>query len=203
MSHDFAKDRKAKKGANATRKKTSATASKPKAAASASKTHKPNNKTKPQVYGSKPPAILWIFAISFTALVAGGLVALTKFAPRIDRSALENNTSSQPHFDFFTTLPEAKIEIDISEETASQIHYTYHLQAGSFKQQNDAERRKAELGFMGYQSHVKPVDHQNQRWYRVQIGPFNRSQVADARSTLFENGIDTFVIRSESQAANQ
>ena len=139
-----------------------------------------------------------MFAIGFTVVIAVGLVALSKFAPRVDRSVLDDNNQQQTRFDFFTTLPEAKIEIDVSEEAAQQVHYEYLLQAGSFKKQSDAETRKAELAFMGYQSHISPVDHQDQRWFRVQIGPFDsRSKVAQARGTLFENGIEVFVIKNQ------
>ena len=178
MSHDFAKGPKKKKRPTATPKPT------PK-------------KAKPK--GEKQPILLWLVAILASVGLLAGLVVLSKVAPTKTSTASKAETQ-QTQFEFFTLLPENEIEIDVPISDTQEIVFEYFLQAGSFKHSSDAESRRAELAFLGYESYVTEVIHDGKKWHRVQIGPIpTRSQLAGVRGALLENGFETLVIKREVQ----
>ncbi len=113
----------------------------------------------------------------------------------------------EARFKFYDELP--KVEVKPSEdaykvekpaESASTAQYRYVIQAGSFKDRNDAERRKANLALLGVESAVKAVDLQGKGTrYRVQIGPpMPRSKAEKTMRQLADNDIDSFASRVES-----
>jgi len=66
----------------------------------------------------------------------------------------------------------------------------YLLQAGSFKNQQDAERLKASLALLGVMSSIQSVSLNQDNWHRVRIGPFNNpTQLRETLSTLKQNNI--------------
>ena len=109
----------------------------------------------------------------------------------------------KPRFDFYTLLPEATIEVEVPPEEIAQPRATvsasserYLLQAGSFRQQEDAERRRAELLLLGLEPRVEETSGDNGRWYRVYLGPFDsRSKMAKARSLTANQDIDTLLLK--------
>ena len=109
----------------------------------------------------------------------------------------------KPRFDFYTQLREQKIEVDVepaaqfskrpAEGTLSEV---YLLQAGSFRQREDADRRRAELLLLGLEPDIEETTGDNGRWHRVYLGPFeSRSAMARARSLTANQGIDTLVLK--------
>ncbi|MBD2857506.1 SPOR domain-containing protein [Spongiibacter sp. KMU-158] len=115
-------------------------------------------------------------------------------------------------FDFFTVLPEQEVIVpDESPEIKPRTSTTsspaadniisgekYLLQAGSFRNFNDADRRRAQMILLGLDARVESVDANGDRWHRVYVGPFqSRSKLASARDTLNGEGIDTLVIRQK------
>ncbi len=177
MSHDFAKEPKTKKRSPATKKPI------PK-----------KSKAKTQ----KPPLLMWFIAIVSSVALIIGLILLTKFAPRTQTPVTEQNTEQQTTFDFFTLLPETTLEIEAPSNSDQTIYFEYYLQAGSFKRLTDAESRRAELGLLGYESHISEITHNGNQWHRVQIGPIDtRSKLAATRGQLLESGYDTLVIKRE------
>ena len=109
----------------------------------------------------------------------------------------------KPRFDFYTLLPEQTIEVEVAPQevdkpraTVSQSSERYLLQAGSFRQQEDAERRRAELLLLGLEPRVEEASGDNGRWYRVYLGPFDsRSKMAKARSLTANQDIDTLLLK--------
>lgn len=109
----------------------------------------------------------------------------------------------KPRFDFYTVLPEQTIEVELSPEevarpraTVSASSERYLLQAGSFRQREDADRRRAELLLLGLEPRVEEASGDNGRWYRVYLGPFDsRSKMAKARSLTANQGIDTLLLK--------
>ena len=76
----------------------------------------------------------------------------------------------------------------------------YLLQAGSFKQQEDADRRRAELLLLGLEPRVEASSGDNGRWFRVYLGPFDsRSAMAKARSLTAAQDIDTLLLKRRRQ----
>lgn len=106
-----------------------------------------------------------------------------------------------PKYEFYELLPEQEITVDVdpaelpkprSESDAPQ----YLLQAGSFRQATDADRRRAELLLLGLEPRVEETTGSTGRWYRVVIGPFeSRSAMARARSLTAQQDIDTLLMQ--------
>ncbi len=108
----------------------------------------------------------------------------------------------KPRFDFYTMLPEQRIEDEVvvqqprnTAETPASGEY-YLLQAGSFRQQEDADRRRAELLLLGLEPSIRESTGDNGRWFRVYLGPFQtRSAMSRARSLTAGQNIDTLVLK--------
>ncbi|MDR2213309.1 MAG: SPOR domain-containing protein [Pseudomonadales bacterium] len=68
----------------------------------------------------------------------------------------------------------------------------YLLQAGSFQNRQDAESRRARILLLNLNASVVPGVVSGRTWQRVQVGPFNGRQSAEAARTLLaENNIDS------------
>jgi cell division protein FtsN len=106
-----------------------------------------------------------------------------------------------PEYEFYTVLPNQEITVDVdpadmpkprSESSAKQ----YLLQAGSFRESEDADRRRAELLLLGLTPRVEETHGDTGRWYRVVLGPFeSRSAMARARGLTAQQDIDTLLVQ--------
>lgn len=112
-----------------------------------------------------------------------------------------------PRFDFYTLLPEQTIEVEDEPTTEAAPSTTqtrqaaasrdyYLLQAGSFRQKQDADRRRAELLLLGLEPRVEEGNSDNGRWFRVYLGPFeSKSAMSKARSLTAQQNIDTLLLK--------
>ena len=74
----------------------------------------------------------------------------------------------------------------------------YILQAGSFRNNEDADRRRAQILLLGLDAKVELVEANGDRWHRVYVGPFlTHNTLSSARSKLINESIDTLVIRQK------
>ena len=113
-----------------------------------------------------------------------------------------NEEPPKPRFDFYTMLPEQSIEDEepapepaAPAETSRPSEY-YLLQAGSFRQREDADRRRAELLLLGLEPTIRESTGDNGRWFRVYLGPFDtRARMSRARSLTAAQNIDTLVLK--------
>lgn len=107
----------------------------------------------------------------------------------------------RPRFDFYTLLPEQTIDVEVepaelAKPRASNTTEMYLLQAGSFRQRDDADRRRAELLLLGLEPSVEETSGDNGRWFRVFVGPFDsHAKMARARSMTAGQGIDTLLLK--------
>lgn len=62
----------------------------------------------------------------------------------------------------------------------------YHIQVGSFRDVNDANKLKAKLILTGYDVNVDSVKVNQQKWFRVNIGPFATEQTALKQQKVLE-----------------
>lgn len=160
--------------------------------------------------GSKPapgPAPwAWFIAGLACGVFLSALTWLASQQPDPAVQNLEPATARQdkrpgPRFDFYTLLPEQRIDIGVEPEamataTADEPQDQYLLQAGSFKKAEDADRRRAQLLLLGLDASVEEANTDNGRWFRVYIGPFDsRSRLARARSVTAQQGIDTLLLK--------
>lgn len=101
----------------------------------------------------------------------------------------QKQANHEPRFNFYTILPE--LEVLIPEEeirppekdtetttTEGKVHKSgqYILQAGSFRNRQDAERLKASIALLGMEASIKQVSINSVNWHRVRIGPVANSR---------------------------
>ena len=119
-------------------------------------------------------------------------------------STEEEQAPPKPRFDFYTMLPEQTIDEDMpAPDRAAPTQASnpgaaeyYFLQAGSFRQREDADRRRAELLLLGLEPSIRESTGDNGRWFRVYLGPFEtRSNMSRARSLTAAQNIDTLVLK--------
>lgn len=120
----------------------------------------------------------------------------------------------KPRFAFYEMLPNYEVVIPEEEyvepagpdSSAKQSQTTepkvaepgrYVIQAGSFSNYDDADRRKAGLALLGVESEIEKVKLSGGRTvYRVRTAPLdNLDQVNKTLKRLREEGIDTLVMR--------
>lgn len=67
------------------------------------------------------------------------------------------------------------------------------LQAGSFPNQDDAEKLKARLAMLGVEARVQSANIPDKGiWYRVRLGPYKTAEeLSHARSFLKQNGVES------------
>lgn len=124
-------------------------------------------------------------------------------APELDPTVVAEAPAEppKPRFDFYTMLPQQTIDgplepAVLADPPAAAAQEVYLLQAGSFRQNEDADRRRAELLLLGLEPRVEEADSDNGRWFRVYLGPFNsHSQMTRARSLTAAQDIDTLLLR--------
>jgi hypothetical protein len=144
---------------------------------------------------------IFLSALSWLALQQPDVIAIAQSKIPVLTGELGGQESTGPRFDFYTLLPEQRVDVDIepaniTEAEAARRNDQYLLQAGSFMQADDADRRRAELILLGLEAHVEDTTGDNGRWHRVYIGPFeSRSRLAKARSMTAQRGIDTLLLR--------
>ena len=128
-------------------------------------------------------------------------------------SAIETGTPEQPEvviqrprFDFYTNLTQESIDevqdrvepaADVRKPpTATELPEPYLLQAGSFRQPDDAERRRAQLLLLGLEPVIEEISGSNGIWFRVYLGPFeSRELMIKARSLTTNQNIETLLLK--------
>ncbi len=106
-----------------------------------------------------------------------------------------------PEYEFYDVLPSQEITVDVDpaelpDSRSASPAKQYLLQAGSFREAADADRRRAELLLLGLEPRVEETRGDTGRWYRVVIGHFeSRSAMAQARSLTAQQDIDTLLIQ--------
>ncbi|HEY8608590.1 MAG TPA: SPOR domain-containing protein [Noviherbaspirillum sp.] len=75
--------------------------------------------------------------------------------------------------------------------------WIYFLQAGAFREQNDAEGMRAKLALQGVEAKVSERQSESGVLYRVRVGPFNEIDAMNkVRGKLSDSGIDAAVVRA-------
>jgi len=116
-----------------------------------------------------------------------------------------------PRFTFYERLPKdeviisqeaLEVEVDRNKNKEPLEAITkagdYILQAGSFREFTDADRRKAELALLGLESAIQKVSIDESNWFRVRIGPFtDLDKLNNTRQILGDAAIDALVMRTK------
>lgn len=113
-----------------------------------------------------------------------------------------NGKGEEPRFDFYTLLPNQEVMAGKKPNIPTAANSgtpaaasSYILQAGSFKSEAEADKRRASILMLGLPVKVQKADGRSsgsETWYRVLVGPFEGKEAAQqARSNLKASGVDT------------
>ena len=122
-------------------------------------------------------------------------------APAIDGA----DAPAAASYDFYDGLPKFEVVVPEKEhgahvDAAARVERpgTYFLQAGSYRNDTDAERVQAQLARQGINANVQRVALDADVWFRIRIGPIkDLNQLNRVRQQLQAAEIVSLVIRVE------
>jgi len=107
-------------------------------------------------------------------------------------------------YTFYDQLKNFSVKIPDKESAAARdlkptpqtLPGSYIIQAGAFSNPADAERKRAQLALLGVEARVQAVDYENEKYYRVKIGPIqNLNELNTIRERLLNAHVDTTMSR--------
>lgn len=114
-----------------------------------------------------------------------------------------------PRFDFYTILPNQEVVVPDPEPPAKKEPKPggkkaqptpkgiYYLQAGSFRNLDDANGMRARVILLGTEASIQSVTIDRDTWHRVRVGPYkNLARLREVRKRLRDNRIETLLIRA-------
>ena len=162
--------------------------------------------------GKPIPAWLWFVSGAIFGAFAMALV-FTLYSPKPTSSSdsepvkpIESESKTpKPRFDFYKLLQESEQIVPATEtmgeaekapeNPANNIEYI--LQVGSFPNQTEADKLRAQLILLNLDAHIESVEiHKGEIWHRVVVGPFSsQEKLASARSSLVANQYTALVLK--------
>jgi cell division protein FtsN len=127
--------------------------------------------------------------------------------PRPDKAAAATDVEEgAKNYDFYDMLPNFEVVVpekdrEVSGQRSSapvkvERPGVYVLQAGSYRQQEVADRTRAQLKLQGIDANVQRVAVDEDVWYRVRIGPLtDLAEVNRLHARLRAADLDPLVIR--------
>jgi len=127
--------------------------------------------------------------------------------PSIQAAAPTTTAPEEPaesRFDFYEMLPNFEViipeqETNVSRDTQQEavvLPGIYVLQAGSFTEFEDADRRRAQIALQGIESRIQRVTIDDKTYHRVRIGPTDDlDELNRVRNRLKQAKIDVLRIR--------
>ena len=101
-----------------------------------------------------------------------------------------------PNFEVVVPEKEKDVKRDVPAAAAIERPGVYVLQAGSYRNEADAERVRQQLALQGVQAKVQRVAVDADVWHRVRIGPItNLAELNKVRKQLQAAEVDALVIR--------
>lgn len=116
----------------------------------------------------------------------------------------EADAEPAPQYDFYDMLPKFEVVVPERErDVRSSLPAApvtrpgvYVLQAGSYRNQADADRVRSQLVKQGIDASVQRVQVDTDVWHRVRIGPFSDlGQLEATRENLRRADVDAIVVR--------
>jgi cell division protein FtsN len=150
------------------------------------------------IYLDKQPAT----EISFGDAVKTELEKI-KQKKTITTTKPDTQNKQEPKFNFYTILPELEVLIPEDEirppenrrTPGNDVSKRYILQAGSFRNRQDAEKLKATVALLGLEASINQVAIDNEKWHRVRIGPVdNRRELNRNLNMLHRNNINAMAM---------
>jgi cell division protein FtsN len=123
---------------------------------------------------------------------------------RVGDVAAPDTEDTPAKYDFYEMLPKFEVVVPERERDvradlpAASVTSpgVYVLQAGSYRNQPDAERMRSMLAKQGIEATVQRVQVDADVWHRVRIGPIrDLKSLNDTRTSLRKADIDVIVVR--------
>ncbi|HTV50781.1 MAG TPA: SPOR domain-containing protein [Steroidobacteraceae bacterium] len=121
-----------------------------------------------------------------------------------DPAAAEAASSSAERYDFYQMLPHFEVVVPEKERDvrrdipAAKVERpgVYVLQAGSYRDEAEADRVAKQLALQGIAAKVQRVAVDNDVWHRVRVGPISDlDELNRVRKKLQDADLDALVIR--------
>ena len=159
----------------------------------------------PAAEASKGSHLTWFLMGLAVGIFASFLFYLWYFVPEDQTVEAEKPTSEvisdkqilEIDYDFYDLFPKAEVPIveeydRAGNKVVAESHYAYLLQAGSFRDEADADRLRAELILQGFEAVIKEVEQASGTWHRVIVGPYeSEREMTRDRNRLAEANIET------------
>jgi cell division protein FtsN len=184
------------------------------------KRRKAGRKTRKKADNSLPGWIYMLVGLAIGLTVAFAIyvndrkqIGQARVAPAVavpaePASSIPEAVADEPErgitFDFYEMLP--SLDVEIFQDERAPVRNTaparvsqpgiYILQAGSFTNLTDANRRKAEIGLLGVSSEIKKGDVEGRTVYRVYTEPMEQpAEVNQVSNQLTGAGIEIMLKR--------
>lgn len=94
--------------------------------------------------------------------------------------------------------PAAAAATPAATPAADEDKVIYFLQAGAFREIEDAENTRAKLALLGFEAAISEKANESGVLYRVRIGPFPQVEAMNkARAKLIDSGIDVAIVKNQ------
>jgi cell division protein FtsN len=92
----------------------------------------------------------------------------------------------------------ANIKPAAAAPDAGEDKVVYFLQAGAFREMDDAENTRAKLALLGFEANISEKANESGVLHRVRIGPFPQVEAMNkARAKLIDSGIDVAIVKNQ------
>lgn len=151
------------------------------------------------------PGWIWMLTGLGIGLSATFLPDLLKTARDPVATDQATPSESKRSFDFYTLLPELEVVVptpvrakkDPAKNLPPAVNAKFYLQAGSFKNEPDADTLKAQLAMMGVETNIQVVNVNNTNWHRVRVGPSrDLEQLQSIQARLRKEKIDAILLKA-------
>jgi len=96
-----------------------------------------------------------------------------------------------------TAAPAKPVEVKAAAEEPEE-KVIFFLQAGAFRDIDDAENTRAKLALLGFEAAISEKANDSGTLYRVRIGPFPQVETMNkARAKLIDSGIDVAIVKNQ------
>ena len=145
--------------------------------------------------------------VSFLFYVSQVVAVDEEIATLLNQPTANTGTGSQTSavdelkWEFHEIFPKSVVPIieEYGTTGTKNKHTTpasYLLQAGSFRNQKDADKLRGELILIGLTPTIKIITKDQQVWHRVLIGPINTElELSRAKNRLAEASIESIALR--------
>ena len=152
------------------------------------------------------PGWVWFFTGLVAGIFVSFLVYLWKFVPpdpvtadiRELPKAEPNQVVEEMQYRFYDLFPNYEVPIveEYNTEGKRIESFSYLLQAGSFRNPNDADELRGQLIPLGLDVFLKEIKVDGTSWHRVMVGPFDTDLTLNrAQDKLAEAEIESIPLK--------